>query len=121
MWTRTGFAGLPAVVILSETYFSQYKPVIFNLLHLMARVNELLKFHNTLKNTVFTNVTKNRCNFDLFTSNGYRCVVCFHFFSLDSLRERRSVPPTAQSGIARFKTPCGTLAETHWRELPPAS
>ena len=65
MWTGTGFAGLPAVVILSEIYFSRYKPVIFNLLHLMARVNELLKFHNTLKNTVFTNVTKNRCNFDL--------------------------------------------------------
>ena len=53
MWTGTGFAGLPAVVILSEIYFSRYKPVIFNLLHLMARVNELLKFHNTLKKYSF--------------------------------------------------------------------
>ena len=68
--------------------------------------------------TIFTDLTKNKYKFDLFTPDCSCCVVIP--FLLDNLREKRSVPPPNQSGSARFRNSrgapvcCGTWVENRW-------
>ena len=66
------------------------------------------------KNIFFANPTpQNRCNFGSFTLTAVLVLVVV-ILLFDSLREKRSVPLTKQSGIARFKNSCSTPVGNRW-------
>ena len=70
------------------------RPAIFNLFHLMAHTNKLLKFYDTPKNRYCVNLTKkNRYNSEPFTLNSYCWVdYCLFFFFLTIWGRRGQCP-----------------------------
>ena len=89
----------------------------FNLFHLLAHKNWLLKFCSTTKNMFFADLTKNRYNFDSSFTWTAIVVLAVVIFIFDSLREKRSVPLTKQAGVACLKNSCSTLVKNCWPSI----
>ena len=94
----------------------------FSLFHLMAHINQLLKFCGA-PNLYFLPIWSNERVTILIHSYWTATVVLAAvIFLFDSLREKRSVPLTKQSGSACFKSFCDSLVENRcprWKALWP--
>ena len=95
-----------------EEIWKSRKAAIFNLFHVIAHMNSLLKFCSTPKIYIFLLIWP-KLGINLIHSQ-WTAIVLAVIFLFDNLREKRFMSLIKLSGTACFKNSCPTWVENHW-------